>query len=120
LDELERLERKERQEIRVDMELKRTEVLDLIEQCLIALNAERPDDDQISVGEDTLLLGGESQLDSLDFVAFVADLEERLQVSTGRDFVLVGELDSSESQAFREVSALADRIVEMSAEAASG
>jgi len=101
------------------MELKRTEILDLIEQCLTALNAERPDDDPIPIGEGTLLLGGESQLDSLDFVAFVADLEERLQALTGRDFVLVGELDASENQVFRKVSALADRIVEMSAEAAS-
>ena len=101
------------------MELKRTEILDLIEQCLTALNAERPDAERIPIGEGTLLLGGESQLDSLDFVAFVADLEERLQASTGRDFVLVGELDGSESQAFRKVSTLADRIVEMSAEAAS-
>ena len=59
------------------MELKRTEILDLIEQCLTALNAERPDDDPIPIGEGTPLLGGESQLDSLAFVAFVADLEER-------------------------------------------
>ena len=52
-------------------------------------------------------------------MAFVADLEERLQESTGRDFVLVGELDASESHPFRTVSTLADRIVEMAAEPAS-
>lgn len=103
------------------MELKRTDVLDLIKQCLIALNAERRDDDPIPIAEDTPLLGGESQLDSLTFVAFVADLEERLQASTGHDFVLVGELDASENRhPFRNVSTLADRIVEMSAGPASG
>jgi acyl carrier protein len=102
------------------MELKRTNVLDLIQQCLKGLNAERLDDDQIPIGEDTPLLGGESQLDSLAFVALVADLEERLQASTGRDFVLVGEFDASESHPFRTVSTLADRIVEMSARPASG
>jgi len=102
------------------MELKRADVLDLIRQCLEGLNAERPEDDQIPIGEDTPLLGGESQLDSLAFVAFVADLEERLQASTGRDFVLVGEFEASESHPFRDVSALTDRIVEMAAEPDAG
>jgi acyl carrier protein len=102
------------------MELKRTNVFDLIQQCLEGLNAERPEDDQIPIGEDTPLLGGESQLDSLAFVAFVADLEERLLASTGRDFVLVGEFDASESHPFRDVSALTDRIVEISAGPDSG
>ena len=97
------------------MELKRTEVVDLIQQCLASANAERDADDQISIGEDTPLLGGESQLDSLAFVAFVADLEERLHESTGRDIVLVGELDATEEQPFRDVAALADRIVELAA-----
>lgn len=101
------------------MELKRNAVLELIDQCLTGLNAERENDDPIPIGEDTTpLLGGESQLDSLDFVAFVADLEERLQAATGGDFVLVGNLEPSENRAFRNVSALADRIVQMSAEAA--
>jgi acyl carrier protein len=97
------------------MKLKRSDVIDLIQQCLAGLNAERLEDDQIPIGEETPLLGGESQLDSLGFVAFVADLEEKLQASAGRDFVLVGELDASENHPFRNVSALANRIVEMSA-----
>jgi acyl carrier protein len=91
------------------MALKRTEVSDLIQQCLIALNAERAEDEQIA-------LGGESQLDSLSFVALVGDLEERLYDATGQDIVLVGELDSSGDQPFRSVSTLTDRIVEMAAQ----
>jgi acyl carrier protein len=102
------------------MELKRNDVLDLIQQCLQGLNAERGADDQIPIREDTPLLGGESRLDSLAFVAFVADLEERLQASTGCDFVLVGELEESEKHPFRDISTLADRIVEMAAGLASG
>jgi acyl carrier protein len=98
------------------MALKRTEVSDLIQQCLIALNAERAEDEQIAIGEDTPLLGGESQLDSLSFVALVGDLEERLYDATGQDIVLVGELDSSGDQPFRSVSTLTDRIVEMAAQ----
>jgi len=102
------------------MELKRGTVLESIRQSLTALNAERDPADQIPIGEDTPLLGGESQLDSLAFVAFVADLEERLYTDTGREIVLVGELDATEAQPFRNVAALADRIVEMAAGSGSG
>ncbi len=98
------------------MELKRAEVSNLIQQCLIALNAERGEDEQIAIGEDTPLLGGESQLDSLAFVALVSDLEERLHQLTGQDIVLVGELDPDGGHPFRNVSTLADRIIEMAAE----
>jgi acyl carrier protein len=101
------------------MELKRSDVLGLIRECLNELNAEREQDEQISIGEDTPLLGGDTQLDSLAFVAFVADLEDRLYASSGRDFVLVGELDAVDAQPFRNVSALADRIVEMALEPAA-
>jgi len=102
------------------MELKRGTVLESIRRSLTALNAERDPGDQIPIAEDTPLLGGESQLDSLAFVAFVADLEERLYADTGREIVLVGELDATESQPFRNVAALADRIVEMAAGSESG
>jgi acyl carrier protein len=97
------------------MELKRAEVSDLIQQCLIALNAERGADEQIDVGEATPLLGGESQLDSLAFVSLVGDLEERLHQLTGQDLTLVGELDPDGDHPFRSVSALTDRIVELAA-----
>ena len=97
------------------MELKRTDVFDLIQQCLIALNAERAEDEQIAISEDTPLLGGESQLDSLAFVALVSDLEERLYKATGQDIVLAGELDPDGGHPFRTVSTLTDRIVEMAA-----
>jgi acyl carrier protein len=102
------------------MELKRGDVLDSIRQSLAALNAERDSAEQIPIREDTPLLGGESQLDSLAFVAFVADLEERLYADTGSEIVLVGELDSTEGHPFRSVAALADRIVEMAAGSGSG
>ncbi len=98
------------------MELKRPEVLDVIQKCLIALNAERGEDAQIAISEDTPLLGGESELDSLAFVSLVSDLEERLHEATGQDIVLVGELDPDGDHPFRSVSALADRIVELAAE----
>jgi acyl carrier protein len=97
------------------MKLKRADVIALIEQCLAGLNQERPPEDPIPIAEDTPLLGSDSKLDSLAFVAFVADLEEQLRASTGCDLVLVGEIDGSGDHPFRSVSALADRIVELSA-----
>ena len=102
------------------MGLKRTEASDLIQQCLIALNAERAVDEQIAIREDTPLLGGESQLDSLAFVSLVGDLEERLHQATGQDIVLVGELDPDGDHPFRNVSTLTDRIVEMATRLTSG
>lgn len=96
------------------MKLMRADVVALIEKCLAGLNSERPEDDQIPIAEDTPLLGGGAKLDSLAFVAFVADLEEQLQAA-GCDLVLVGELDGSADHPFRSVAALADRIVELSA-----
>ena len=97
------------------MELKRPEAADLITQCLVALNAEREKSEQIAIGEDTPLLGGDSQLDSLAFVSLVGDLEERLHQTTGQDIVLVGELDPNGDHPFRSVATLADRIVEIAA-----
>jgi hypothetical protein len=38
---------------------------------------------------ETVLLGINSQLDSLGFVTFISDLEERISADTGRDIYLV-------------------------------
>ena len=97
------------------MELKPPEAADLIKQCLVALNEEREDSEQIVIGDDTPLLGGDSQLDSLAFVSFVGDLEERLYQTTSQDIVLVGELDPNGDHPFRSVATLTDRIVEIAA-----
>ena len=97
------------------MEMTRAHVVELIQKTLEVLNAERAAGEQIEVNEDTPLLGGDSQLDSLAFVAFIADLEDRLQASADREYVLVGELDSAENHPFRSVATLAEHIVGMSA-----
>ncbi len=97
------------------MELTRAHVVELIEKSLAALNAERAADEQIEIDENTPLLGGDSLLDSLAFVAFIADLEDRLQASADREYVLVGELGASENHPFRSVATLAEHIVGMSA-----
>jgi len=101
------------------MILSRSDALQAIRGSLESVNAERPAEDRIAVSDETALLGREAELDSLGFVAFVADLEERLRSTTGRDFVLVGEaVARGGKHPFRSVAALADHIVEMAAQKA--
>ena len=99
------------------MILSRSDVLQAIRGSLEAVNSERPAEEQIPITDETALLGREAALDSLAFVTFVADLEERLNGATGQDFVLVGEAVSDGGKhPFRSVAALADHIVEMAAQ----
>jgi acyl carrier protein len=93
----------------------RADAVAFIQESLEALNSERESDEQIEISERTPLLGGDSKLDSLAFVSFVAELEERLLDDTDEDFMLVGELGPSENHPFRDVAALADHIVGMAA-----
>jgi hypothetical protein len=96
------------------MAITRSEALETIRSSIETVNAERPPTEQIAVSDDTALLGRSSQLDSLAFVAFIADLEDRLRRATGEEFVLVSELTSAEEhRPFRSISALADHIVTM-------
>ena len=101
------------------MILHRSDALQAIRGSLESINSERSAEDQIPVSDETALLGRDAALDSLAFVTFVADLEERLRSSTGRDFVLVGEaVAHAGKHPFRSVAALADHIVEMAAQKA--
>jgi hypothetical protein len=99
------------------MILSRSHALQAIRGSLEAVNCERAAEDQIPFADETALLGRDAALDSLAFVTFVADLEERLRGTTGRDFVLVGEaVADGEEHPFRSVAALADHLVEMAAQ----
>ena len=101
------------------MILTRYDALQAIRGSLETVNSERSAEEQIAIADETALLGREAALDSLAFVTFVADLEERLRGSTGEDFVLVGEaVASGGKHPFRSVAALADHIVEMAAQKA--
>ncbi len=71
------------------MMLSKEMVLQMIEECfdqLVKIDAlpEKPD-----IEEDLILLGDGSQLDSVEFVAFVTELEERLQDKLDRECYLV-------------------------------
>lgn len=90
--------------------IKRTQIFNLICQCLEALNQERAAEDQIEISKDTLLLADDSSLDSLAFVVFSTDLEERLAALTGNDLTLVATAISSGQNYFRSVDTLTDYI----------
>lgn len=61
----------------------------LIEESLAGLARTGLLDAAIAVSPDTVLLGSGSELDSMAFVTFVTDLEDRIQQRTGGDYYLV-------------------------------
>lgn len=93
--------------------MNRQQVADLIRQCLESLNRERPADDRIAISDETLLLYDDSQLDSLQFVAFITDLEGRLAAATGRTVPLIANALTSDEHPFRDVGMLTQYVVKL-------
>lgn len=58
------------------------ESLESLQQCGVIA-------EHIDISADTVILGAGSELDSLGFVTFISDLEERLCDETGQDVYLV-------------------------------
>lgn len=80
----------------------------LIRDCLEVVNGEREDVAQIRVAEDTPLLADDSQLDSLELVAFLTDLETRASRIVGRRLSLAADALTADSEPFRDVGRLTD------------
>lgn len=70
------------------MEVTRATVLDMLYECLIALNEMRSPDQQLARSPDTALTGGGNGLDSLGFVNLVALVEEKILERFGKTLVL--------------------------------
>ena len=64
---------------------------------------------EITFSEDLVLLGNSSKLDSLGFVTFISDLEERVSADAGKDhyLILTDIQDANADQAFLSAGALA-------------
>jgi acyl carrier protein len=88
--------------------LTRDGIYKLIEECLVALNAERHPDEQIRVSPDTRLLAEGSGLDSLDVVSFSVDLEERIRRLTDRDLDISPAALAEDEHPLRTVTTLTD------------
>jgi hypothetical protein len=90
--------------------LTRTELVQIISECLDSINLERTSDEKVEVSEETLLLDEQSSLDSLEFVTFSTDLERRLTKATGRRLALAADALASDSHPFRSVRTLTDHL----------
>lgn len=68
--------------------------------------------ESIVVSSDTVILGKGSFLDSLGFVTFISDLEERVSADAGKDhyLILTDIHDTNADQAFLSAGALANYI----------
>lgn len=82
-----------------------------IVETFASLNAEREPDEQIEVTDDTPIQAGDSQLDSVEFVAFVTELEQRLLELTGVDVGLMADAREGADNPLRGVGPLTDHLV---------
>lgn len=89
--------------------------IQLIQSSISSLRRSGLIDDDVVVADETVLLGTSSSLDSMAFVAFVTDLEDRLQRETGRDLSLVlGSIhDFNTGAAALRAGALAEYVVKL-------
>ena len=65
------------------------EVMSLIQDCFNVLEETGTIESKISVEGETVLLGNGAQLESIAFVTFVTEFEDRLQEETGEEHFLV-------------------------------
>lgn len=84
------------------------EITQILFDSLAALNQERSPDRQIPVSESTTLMGTGTHLDSLGFIMFLTDVEERLSAS-GEEIqdLFALELFGAADTPFRDVASLA-------------
>jgi len=94
----------------MEAHMQRERIVNIIFACLDTLNQERESHEQIKLSEDTELLSDNSDLDSLAFVSFSTDLEERLYTIESIDLMLAGSALNVENNPFRSVRTLADYI----------
>jgi acyl carrier protein len=87
----------------------KNEVVTLMQESFDSMQRSGMIDTAITVTPDTVILGTGSTLDSLGFVTFISDLEERVSVSTGKEyFLILSDIhDANSDQAYLSAEALA-------------
>ena len=75
--------------ILMDLMTSEQNAVDLITETLLSLQRSGLIDKEVQFGPATILLGSGSMLDSLAFVTFIAEAEDRLNRVAGRDLSLV-------------------------------
>ncbi len=86
-------------------------IFELIKESILCLNEEWEIPELEIPTTDTRLFGSHSAIDSLALVNLIAEVEERLNVSFGKDIVIADERVMSRTHSpFRQVSSLAEYI----------
>lgn len=92
--------------------LTREEVQNIIRDSIVAINEEKKGGEQISIAENTVLMGSGTTLDSLDFILLITNIEERLHASTKQQIQLVQDMEAFDNNnPFRTTASLTDHIV---------
>jgi acyl carrier protein len=73
--------------------LSTNEIAQVIFESLGALNEERPPEKHIPISEQTVLMGAGTYLDSLGFIVFLTNVEERMSQATGEQLEDIFDLD---------------------------
>ena len=85
---------------------------ELVRDSLVAINEEKKGGDPIPIGEDTVLLGSGSVLDSLDFILVISNVEDRVFALTNKQLQLVSGIESFDGDhPFRTATTLAAHIM---------
>ena len=86
-------------------------IFELIKESILCLNEEWEIPELENPTIDTRLFGSHSAIDSLALVNLIAEVEERVTVSFGKDIVIADERVMSRTHSpFRQVSSLAEYI----------
>lgn len=90
----------------------RERAMELVRETFASLRRSGILERDIVAGEGTVLLGRGSELDSIAFVTFVTDLEERVRRETGKEFFLtLDELASTADSLDVRVGSVIGRVV---------
>ena len=92
--------------------------LQIISSAIQDLNGRKgEDEDEIGLTPDTVLLGTDSAIDSIDLINIIVAIEEKVKTEYGQIIVLVNERSmSSQNHPFRTISSLAVYLGELLSE----
>jgi acyl carrier protein len=93
----------------------KSEIIEIMRESADSLHRSKMLETKLDMAAGTLLFGEDSPLDSLGFVTFVTEVEDRLNQKTGKDLVIaVLEIDGfDENQPQLTVDKLADYLVKL-------
>lgn len=96
--------------------MNKAEIMDVMRECADSLHRSQMLTAPLDLSAATLLFGENSPLDSLGFVTFVTEVEDRINSKTGKDIVInVLEIDGfEESEPQLTVDKFADYLVRLS------